>query len=254
MKLFTLLLLIAVLSNGFAQDPPRGFYKGTLTYADGKTEEGYIKCPFDHDEKKIKFIPLKGEDAVKVNSDELKSLTFTTEKSSYQFNRLRALIYKKDVFKKMFWFYFDAEISCPALSCYIKGKSFDIDRQGKMTLTNQIARPNFEVEKTYRSTPGGTPVRPTPNYKVENIYIDYYLKKPNEENANLVGGKMGNKNWKLIFQDDPEILKRMGEGKYGPVKGNRKVNKTMDKETKKLTGNDAVKVLAKDYCELHKEK
>src|SRR6218665_4057414 len=145
MKLFTLLLLIAVLSNGFAQDPPRGFYKGTLTYADGKTEEGYIRCPFDHDEKKIKFIPLKGEDAVKVNSDELKSLTFTTEKSSYQFARISLFIYRKDVFKKMFWFYFDSELSCPALSCYIKGKSFDIERKGAVAITGTVEDPKSHI-------------------------------------------------------------------------------------------------------------
>lgn len=61
MKLLTLLLSIAVLSNGLAQKPRRGFYKGTVTYANGKTEEAYIKCiitSHDHTKDKFKIIPL----------------------------------------------------------------------------------------------------------------------------------------------------------------------------------------------------
>jgi len=261
MKLFTLLLLIAVLSNGFAQEPPRGFYKGTLTYADGKTEEGYIKCPFEREEKKIKFIPLKGEDVVKVNSDELKSLTFTTEKSTYQFDRLRTAI-KKTVLKKKYWLYLDSKKSCAVLSCYVMGKSFSLDRRGELSLNSSIGRTttirNGGVGAGGVSVKGGSGDAASGAFynsiSQESVYINYYLKKANDENANMVGGKMGNKYWKTVFKDDPEILKRMEEGQYDVVKGKEKLKRAMKGESKTSIAGDGIEAVVNDYCELHKEK
>jgi len=85
MKLFTLSL--SIVSSGFAQEPPKGPYnKVTLNYLNGKKAEGYIKCSFSYTDDKLKFIPLKGEDADKVISDGLESMALQVKGASCRFD------------------------------------------------------------------------------------------------------------------------------------------------------------------------
>lgn len=197
MKLLTLLLSIAVLSSGLAQNPPKDFYKGTLTYLNGKTEEAYIKCPASYTINKIKIVRMGETDDTKINSDELKTITLTTGGGSHRFDHLNMFLPNGKIDKEKYWFYWKSNMSCPAVSAYAMGQGFEINKDGGVVVSST----KYIGSKDYMS---GAPI---------NIYI----KKFNEENAHLIGGNTKNKYWQRAFADEPEILKKIKAGKYGKM-------------------------------------